>query len=64
MLDKCLDKINVKYRESLVLYYFENLNYKEISDILHIPASTVGVRLARGKAILKKKVKETDPTYE
>ena len=64
MLDKCLDKINVKYREPLVLYYFENLNYKEISDILHIPASTVGVRLARGKAILKKKVKETDPTYE
>jgi RNA polymerase sigma-70 factor (ECF subfamily) len=64
MLDKCLDKISAKYREPLVLYYYEDLNYKEISEILHIPASTVGVRLARGKAILKKKVKEIDPTYE
>ncbi|HOX29684.1 MAG TPA: RNA polymerase sigma factor [Candidatus Paceibacterota bacterium] len=64
MLEKCLDKIGAKYREPLVLYYFENLNYAEISEILHIPPSTVGVRLARGKAILKKKVNEIDPTYE
>jgi len=54
MLDKCLGRLNPKYREPLVLYYFEDLDYKKIAEILEVPVSTVGVRLARGKANLKK----------
>lgn len=53
-LDKYLGKINLKYREPLVLYYFEDMNYKEVADVLEIPVSTVGVRLKRGKETLKK----------
>ncbi len=48
-LDACLDKLNPKYREPLVLYYFENLNYEQISEVMHIPVSTVGVRINRAK---------------
>ncbi len=58
MLEKSLDMLNEKYKEPLVLYYFEDMDYKEIADILHIPISTVGVRLQRGRAMLKKIVKE------
>jgi RNA polymerase sigma-70 factor (ECF subfamily) len=58
MLEDCLDKISPKYKEPLVLYYFEEMDYKEIADILHIPVSTVGVRLQRGKTMLKKIVKQ------
>lgn len=58
MLDKCLGKLDPKYREPLVLYYFEDMDYKEIADILEVPVSTVGVRLQRGKANLKKIVNE------
>lgn len=54
MLDDCLSQINPKYREILVLYYFEEMDYKEISEVVHIPTSTVGVRLKRGKDTLKK----------
>lgn len=54
ILDKSLAKIDAKYREPLVLFYFEELSYQEIAEILHIPVSTVGVRLARGKKFLKK----------
>ena len=53
-LDQSLDKLDVKYREPLALYYLEEMNYREIADILQIPVSTVGVRLTRGKAMLKK----------
>jgi RNA polymerase sigma-70 factor (ECF subfamily) len=53
-LDACLDELDPKYREPLVLYYYEELSYKDMADILHIPTSTVGVRLARGKAMLQK----------
>ena len=59
-IGQSLDKLNVKYREPIVLYYFEDLDYKEIADILQIPVSTVGVRLKRGKTLLKKIFEESD----
>lgn len=64
MLDRCLVKLDSKYREPLILNYFEEMNYGEIAEILHIPVSTVGVRLSRGKIILKKIFKEKYPKYE
>lgn len=57
--EKIVDSIkglSPKYREVLVLFYLEELEYKEIADILSIPISTVGVRIARAKAQLKKKI--------
>jgi RNA polymerase sigma-70 factor (ECF subfamily) len=42
-----------KYREPLILYYFEQKSYEEISDILRLPRSTVGVLIMRGKEKLK-----------
>jgi RNA polymerase sigma-70 factor (ECF subfamily) len=54
MLDRGLDKLSPKYREPLVLYYYEEMDYKEIAEILKLPESTVGVRLARGKKNLRK----------
>lgn len=62
-LDACLDELDPKYREPLVLYYYEGLSYKDMADILRIPTSTVGVRLARGKAMLQK-VAATKKLYE
>lgn len=53
-LDTCLDKLDAKYREILILYFYEELSYAEIADVLHIPTSTVGVRLNRAKAAIKK----------
>jgi RNA polymerase sigma-70 factor (ECF subfamily) len=53
-MNLCLDKLDPKYREPLVLYYIEDLDYQRISEILQIPVSTVGVRLNRGREILKK----------
>lgn len=53
MLDSCLNQLDPKYREPLVLYYYEEQDYQEIADIMHIPPSTVGVRLRRGKEQLQ-----------
>lgn len=57
-LEKCLGKLDPKYREPLVLYYIEELEYKEIAEVLRIPTSTVGVRLKRGRDHMKKLVTE------
>lgn len=53
MLDASLAKLDMKYKEPLVLYYIEDMDYNEIADVLRIPVSTVGVRLQRGRAMLK-----------
>lgn len=52
--EKCLEKVPAKYKEVINFYYLENLSYEEISEILQTPLSTIGVRLKRGKAILRK----------
>ncbi len=53
VIDNCLEKLKPKYREPIVLHYLEELSYKEIADVLQIPVSTVGVRLQRGKQIMR-----------
>ena len=58
MIDHSLLLIPTKYREVLILYYIEGLSYKEISDVLQIPIGTVGVRVMRGRELLKKRFEE------
>lgn len=53
-IEKSLAGISPKYREVLVLYYYDELSYQEIADVLHIPIATVGVRIRRGKEALQK----------
>jgi RNA polymerase sigma-70 factor (ECF subfamily) len=53
-MDTLLSKLQPKYREVVVLHYYEGLSYQEISDVLHIPISTVGVRLNRSREQLHK----------
>lgn len=56
VLDTSLATIPLKYREVLVLYFYEELSYQEIADVLRIPIATVGVRLRRAKEQLQKQV--------
>lgn len=44
-----LKEMPLKYKEVLILKYFEKLSYEEISDILKIPEGTVATRLNRAK---------------
>lgn len=56
LVEKGLATLPAAQREIIVLYYFEELSYKEMADVLRVPVSTVGVRLARARASLKKKL--------
>lgn len=46
-----------KYREVVVLHYYQELKAREIADALHIPLSTVTVRLSRARSLLKEQLK-------
>jgi RNA polymerase sigma-70 factor (ECF subfamily) len=64
MIDQGLEKLTPKCREVIILHYLEELSYKEISDILQIPAGTVAVRVLRGKDALRKVYKKMNINYE
>ncbi len=48
-VNRALDLIDEKYREPIILRFFEHKEYDEISDILEIPIGSVGTLLHRGK---------------
>ena len=50
---KALAKMPYGYRAPLVLRFYNDLPYQEISSILSIPEGTVKTRIHRGKAMLK-----------
>jgi RNA polymerase sigma-70 factor (ECF subfamily) len=53
-VQECLEELEAKYREVLMLQYYENMRFSDIADVLHIPVSTVGVWSSRGKTRLRK----------
>lgn len=52
-ISESLEKLPPKYREPIVLYYFENQSYRAISEIMKIPQGTVAIRLKRALEKLK-----------
>lgn len=53
-LKTCVESLDIKYKEPLILFYYDEKSYEEISDILRIPAQSVGVLIHRGKSKIKK----------
>lgn len=46
-------KLSYKYKEVILLYYYQELKIREIAQVLNIPESTVSVRLKRAREKLK-----------
>ncbi len=57
-IQRALLELEPKYREPIILRYFEHKEYDEISDILEIPIGSVGTLLHRGKKRLKSVINE------
>jgi len=53
-LKKCVEQLEIKYKDPLILFFYEEKTYEEISDILRISIQNVGVLIHRGKLKVKK----------
>lgn len=52
-IEAAIDWLEPKYREIIVLKFFEEKSYEEISDILQIPQGTVATLVNRAKKKIK-----------
>ena len=55
-LQQTVSALDDKYRIPIILFYFRELSYNKISEIMKLPMSTVKFRLNHAKKILKKEM--------
>jgi RNA polymerase sigma-70 factor (ECF subfamily) len=60
-LQAALGDLPVEFRLPVVLFYFEDLSYKEIADRVGAPIGTVMSRLSRGRSYLRRRLAASQP---
>lgn len=60
-IQKTLNQLPSKYQKVLNLYYFEELSYQEISDILKQPENTIATQIRRAKQKFKQLWQQDKP---
>lgn len=54
-LQKALQELPEEFRTPVILFYFEDFSYREISEQMELPIGTVMSRLSRAKTYLRQK---------
>jgi len=57
-LQAALNELPVEFRVPVVLFYFENLSYRDIAQHLNLPLGTIMSRLSRAKTQLRRKLEK------
>ncbi|WP_277585579.1 RNA polymerase sigma factor [Psychrobacillus antarcticus] len=55
-LHHAIQSLDEKYRHPIIMFYFHELSYEQIAEVLNVPLSTVKIRLMRAKALLKSRL--------
>ena len=62
-LFKKVMNLATKYREVILLYYYQDLKVNEIADVLKISESSVKMRLQRARTKLKENFEKEEYIY-
>lgn len=64
-VQQAVDRLSPDYRRVIVMYYWDNLPYETIADIMERPVGTIRTWLHRAKEQLRKDLEngQTRPTY-
>lgn len=60
-IDDALERLPIAFREVVVLRDIEDLSYREIADVAHVPIGTVMSRLARGRRLMMTYLAQSKP---
>jgi RNA polymerase sigma-70 factor (ECF subfamily) len=59
MVHRALQKLSPELREAVILRDLEDMDYRNIADVLKIPQGTVKSRINRGRAELARLLQRT-----
>jgi len=59
MVQEALARVSVELREAVILRDLQDMDYKEIAQVLGIPEGTVKSRISRGRAELARLLERT-----
>ena len=51
-----VERLPETYRETLMLYYYDDCTYQELADLLGVSAATINARLTRARAMLRERL--------
>ena len=63
LVRNAIEQLNVEYAEATMLSLVADWTYQEIADHLNIPVKTVGTKIFRGRALLRKLLTEQAQQY-
>lgn len=58
-----LDKLAEEFREAVMLVDVQELNYREVAEVLGIPLGTVKSRVSRGRALMRQMLHQLAPAH-
>lgn len=58
MIKEAIDSLPQKYHVCLDMYFFYDMSYAEIAEVVNLPLNTVKSHVFRAKKILREKLKE------
>lgn len=61
---RAADRLEERYRSVIMMYYYEDLSYEEIGEILGVQTKTVETRLYRARRMLRKMLKGGSGGYD
>ncbi|MGM0752503.1 MAG: sigma-70 family RNA polymerase sigma factor [Bacillota bacterium] len=64
LLSRCVLDLPVKYREVIILYYYEECSIEEITELLRLNSNTIKTRLNRGRSKLKNRMERWERDEE
>ncbi|KAA0547207.1 sigma-70 family RNA polymerase sigma factor [Bacillus sp. BGMRC 2118] len=56
LLARCVLALPIKYREVIILFYYEELSILEIAELLSLNTNTIKTRLSRARVVLKEQL--------
>ncbi|RDW20643.1 sigma-70 family RNA polymerase sigma factor [Oceanobacillus chungangensis] len=59
-----ISQLSFKYKEVLIMFYYQEMTMKEISEVCSIKINTVKSRLTRGRMLLKSDLERRGYNYE
>lgn len=51
-----IQRLPEAYRETILLYYYQDVTYQELADLLGVSVATINARLTKGRAMLREKL--------